>query len=127
VTFVGTVFASAALVVCLAGLGAMVAFTVARRTREIAIRMTLGATPALARRMVIQEALLSAAIGIALGLLAGGVLSRSLSRFLYGVQPADPATLAAATAAMCLVVVVAAWIPASKAAHLQPSVALRVE
>jgi ABC-type antimicrobial peptide transport system permease subunit len=59
VTFVGTVFASAALVVCLAGLGAMVAFTVARRTREIAIRMTLGATPALARRMVIQEALLS--------------------------------------------------------------------
>jgi predicted permease len=127
VTFVSTVFATAALVVCLAGLGAMVAFTVARRTREIAIRMTLGATPAVARRLVLQEAFAAAGIGIALGLFAGAVMSKSLSRFLYGAQPADPATLTAATAAMCLVVVVAAWIPASKAARLQPSVALRVE
>jgi len=127
VTFVSTVFATAALVVCLAGLGAMVAFTVARRTREIAIRMTLGATPALARKTVMQEAVLAGAIGIAAGLFAGAVTSKSLSKFLYGVQPADPATLAAAAAAMCLVVVVGAWIPASKAARLEPSVALRVE
>jgi len=127
VTFVSGVFATAALAVCLAGLGAMVAFTVARRTREIAIRMTLGATPALARKTVIHEALLSGGIGIAVGLLAGAVTSRSLSKFLYGVQPADPATLAVATFAMCAVVLLAAWIPASKAARLQPTVALRVE
>jgi len=127
VTFVATVFALSGLAVCMAGLAAMVAFTVARRTREIAIRMTLGATPPLARRLVMQEACAAAGIGIGLGLGAGALISKTLSRFLYGVEPADPATLAAATAAMAVVVVLARWIPASRAAGLDPSVALRVD
>jgi ABC-type antimicrobial peptide transport system permease subunit len=121
VTFVGSLFALAALAVCLGGLGAIVAFTVARRTRETAVTMALASTPAAARRLVLREAFSAAGVGIIIGLFMGALMAQSLSSFLYGVQPADPATFAVAAVAMCVVVVAAACIPAGRSGTAPPS------
>jgi ABC-type antimicrobial peptide transport system permease subunit len=104
------VFASVAVVVCLLGVAAVVAFAVAHRAREIAIRLAQGATMAQCGRLVAGEAVGLTLAGAMAGLVCGSWMSRSLESFLYGVQPTDPLILAPTALGMgLLALVVARW------------------
>jgi len=107
------------------GLYGVVAFTVARRTREIGVRMALGAARSTVLRMVLRGVAGMAAIGIC----AGAVLSIALARYvesqLYGVRGRDLATLGAATAVLVVVALASGWLPARKASQVDPMLALR--
>ena len=122
-----TFFAIAGVGVTVAGLVGIVAFIVARRTREIAIRIALGATPASIRWFVLREVLLAAATGSVVGTVAGRWLSSLLEHLSYGVKAGDWTSVAAAAALTMTIVAVASAIPAARAAKLMPSIALRVE
>ncbi len=116
-----------ALFLCAVGLYGTIAFLVARRTREIGIRMALGAVP---RRMVLTlvwQGMRAAAIGVGVGLVGAFVASRLLSSWLVGVPPRDVVAFAAAASSVLVVTVVAAAIPARRAATIDPGLALRAE
>ncbi|HKB70988.1 MAG TPA: ABC transporter permease [Thermoanaerobaculia bacterium] len=120
-------FAGIALLLCIGGIYGVMSYFVAQRTRDIGIRMALGATPASILRLVLGSALLLSGAGIGIGLAgsvaAGGVL-RSL---LFGVRPSDPATLGAAALVLFGTAVAAAYVPARRAAKVDPSTTLRAE
>lgn len=126
-TLMVTFFGAAAIGVSAAGLVGVVGFVVARRTREIAIRMAIGAGRADVRRLVTREAARASAAGAGIGLLLGAWLSRTMESFLYGIAPADPWSLVLAAGLLVLVVALAAWVPARRAIRLSPSEALRIE
>lgn len=107
------------------GIYGVIAYLVALRTREIGVRLALGAAPAEVRRMVVRRAVGDAALGVIAGLAASAVALRALAALLFDVAPTDPATLGAAAAALLLTAVAASWIPARRAAGLDPAVALR--
>jgi predicted permease len=127
--FAALVSALAALAVLLAciGLYGLMAYNVTRRTGEFGLRMALGATPGLVARPVLREALMLAGSGIAIGLPVTLVLAQIIRSQLFGVTPFDPVTLAGAGVALMLVALLAAWIPARRAARVDPMVALRAE
>jgi putative ABC transport system permease protein len=116
----------ALLLVCL-GLYGVISYTVARRTNEIGIRLALGATPADVLRMVLKESLWLVLAGIAIGAPATLATTRLISSRLFGVSAADPHTMAVAAVLMIAVSVVAAFLPARRAARIEPMVALRDE
>ena len=116
-----------ALVLCCIGLYGLLSFNVARRTGEIGVRMALGAQREDVARTIVREALVLAALGIGVGLPVTLAVSRLIRSQLYGVQPTDPATLILATVALGTVAIVSAWIPARRAARVDPMVALRSE
>jgi hypothetical protein len=122
-----SLFGIASTALSAAGLAGIVAFAVIRRTREIAIRAALGAQQSQLRWLVTREALSAALLGSGVGLVIGGVASRGLAHLLYGVEPADPASLALAAAAMLAVAGTAAILPTRQANRLSPSDALRIE
>jgi putative ABC transport system permease protein len=126
-TLVLAFFGIAAGAVTVAGLVGIVAFVVARRTREIAVRMALGAQRRDIRVLVIREALAAAACGGAAGLMLGRWLSTGLESFVYGLTPGSWSTALIAAAFMLLTMIAAAMVPARRAVNLQPSDALRVE
>jgi predicted permease len=126
-TLIVTFFGLAAIGVSAAGLVGVVGFVVARRTRELAIRMAIGAGTADVLWLVTREAATASAVGAVLGLITGGWVSRTMESFLYGVSPADPGAMALAAVALVAIVAVAAWVPARRAVRLSPSLALRVE
>ncbi len=126
-TLVLTFFAVAAGAVTLAGLVGIVTFIVARRTREIAIRLAVGARPTHIRRLVVREALAAAAVGAAAGLLIGRWLSTWLESFVFGIEAGNWTTALAAALAAVTIMVLAALIPARRALRLQPTEALRVD
>jgi ABC-type antimicrobial peptide transport system permease subunit len=126
-TLILSFFALASIMVCSAGLVGIVTFIAARRTRDIAIRVIIGARPPHVLSLVLREALGAATLGVVLGVLAGGWLSRSLASLLYGVQPADPFTLTIAGVGMLIVVAAASAMPAIRALRRSPADALRVE
>jgi len=120
-------FSLAAIGVSVAGLMGIVMYTVARRTREIAIRVAIGAgTPAI-RYLVVRDALVAAASGAVLGLTASVWLSRALDSLLYGIRPADPLSIAIAATTVIGIVGVAAWLPARHAVRLSPTAALWID
>ncbi len=126
-TIVMSIFSALALVMAAIGVYGVASWAVAQRTREIGVRMALGAAPAAVLRLV-----LGGAIGpISLGLLAGtaGALAagRYLESLLFGVKPADIGTLASAGLVLAAAVLVATYIPARRAARANPSVTLRSE
>jgi predicted permease len=119
--------AGAAILLAAVGLYATMAQAVGRRTREIGVRLALGAAPGDVRRLVLREAVVLAILGSAAGLglaLGAGQLIRER---LFGVSATDPLSLAIATAVLAIVALVAAWAPARRAARVDPVEALRVE
>jgi len=120
-------FALVALVLSAVGLYGVIANAVSRRTKEMGIRLALGAEPWRVVRMIISEAGVLIAIGIAIGAPSGFALGRTLQGLLFGVQPADAATAAIAIGALSAVAFASAWIPARRAARVDPLVALRSE
>ena len=126
-TIVLTAFAGIALLLSLLGIYGVLAYTVTERTREIAIRMALGATKEDVVRRTIRSALALGAAGIAGGLVAAIGLTHFLKSLLYGVQPLDAAAIAGATAVLLLCAALAGWLPARRASEIEPMEALRNE
>ena len=105
----------------------MISYAVARSTREIGIRMALGASAAGVRGMVVQQGLTLAGAGLVVGLAAAMALTRLLESQLYRVSPVDPAAYGVAVALLMASAGVAAWLPARRATRVDPAVALRSE
>ena len=125
-TLCGALAGLALLLSCI-GLYGLMAYNITRRTSEIAIRMALGARPGEVARSVLREALVLAGIGIGLGLPVVFALTRLIKSQLYDVQPNDPATLGLVIGVLILVALVSAWLPARRAARVNPMEALRTE
>jgi putative ABC transport system permease protein len=120
-------FAGLALVLACLGIYGLISYTVAQRTREIGIRMAVGAQKGEVLWMVIREGLRPALAGIAIGIVGALRLTRLLSSLLFGIKPADPATFAAVALMLTGVAILACYIPARRAAGVDPMVALRYE
>ena len=119
------VLGTLALVLAAVGMYGVIAYHVTTRTREIGIRMAIGATPADAIRLVIGQGLRVTLAGIAIGLILSAMAARLLASLLYGVSPTDAATWAAAVAVWLAVGLLACWLPARRAARVEPVIALR--
>jgi predicted permease len=116
-----------ALVLSCIGLYGIMAYNVARRTGEIGIRKALGARPWDLARPILRGALILAGIGVAIGLPIALVLSRLMRFLFYGIEPHDPITMIGVVMIMVSVATLAAWIPARRAAKIDPMEALRYE
>jgi ABC-type antimicrobial peptide transport system permease subunit len=114
-----------ALVLASVGIYGVMAYSVAQRTNEIGIRLALGAIPRQVLGMVLREASWLSAAGIAAGVCASLFLSRLVKSMLFGIAPYDPATLWGAILLLLTVAMAASWIPARRAARVQPMEALR--
>ncbi len=121
------VFAALAGLLACTGVWAVVAYTVERRTRELGLRVALGADPRSIVRMVLAGALATAGVGIAAGALGGWAATRVLGSFLYEVSVTDPPTFVAGAALLLGVSLLAAWLPARRATRVDPVEALRAE
>ena len=120
-------FAGLALLLACIGLYGVMSYGVARRTNEIGIRMALGATAPRVTRMVMRETILVTGVGVVLGLGAAVATTRLIATMLFGLAPTDPITVAAAIVLMIAVASLAGYIPARRAARVDPIVALRYE
>jgi predicted lysophospholipase L1 biosynthesis ABC-type transport system permease subunit len=120
-------FGVLATVLAALGLYGVMSFTVMRRIREIGIRMALGAEEGRVLRLVLREVALLALLGMAVGLPSAMALGRLVSSQLYGLSPADPPTLVMATGVLAAVALVAGYLPARRAARVDPLTALRHE
>ncbi len=120
-----SLFAGLALLLGIAGVYAVVSYSVARRQTELGVRMALGAAPAQILRQVIAHGVAPVALGSVVGLVAAVILAQGASRFLYGVSPADPQSVGIAALALLLAGVSAAAIPAVRASRRSPMDSLR--
>jgi putative ABC transport system permease protein len=125
-TLLGT-FAATALGLAAIGVFGMLSYMVGTRRREIGVRMALGAGRRTVVRMVVASGFMHALIGSALGLIVALVATRTLTTVLYDVSAADPATLALATLTLLSVALLACWLPARRAAAIDPLDAIRHE
>jgi putative ABC transport system permease protein len=125
----GALAGFAGLAVLLAGVGiyGVMAYAVSQRTREMGVRMALGAGQGNVLRMILSQGLRLAAIGVVLGLAASLGLTRLMTGLLFGVKPSDPETFVFVTAALLVVALAACWIPAWRATRVDPVIALRYE
>ncbi len=121
------VFGGVALLIAIIGLYGMLSFSVTERTREMGIRMALGAQRASVLRLVVTQGLKLAAFGVAIGLVGAWGLTRLMSALLFGVTPTDALTLAAVAVTLGLVALLACYVPARRATKVDPLVALREE
>jgi ABC-type antimicrobial peptide transport system permease subunit len=120
-------FAVLAFLLAEVGVYAVIAGSVVRRTRELGIRIALGGRPSQMRKMVLRQTAVPVAVGIVAGLSVTFAATRLLQRFLYGVAPSDPVTIAAAVILLVCGGLVAADLPARRAAAVSPLEALRHE
>jgi putative ABC transport system permease protein len=120
-------FAVLALIIALAGIYGLVSFTVTDRTREIGLRIALGATRGSIQLMFLRSGVLLAAIGAGIGLFGAVALSKVIRQLLFNVQPVDPVTYGVIAAVLSLSVLAACWFPARRAAQLSPLSATRGE
>jgi putative ABC transport system permease protein len=121
------IFAGTALLLAIAGIYGVLAYSVARRTREMGVRMALGASAANVMRLVLGQAAITTGIGVVLGLVGSFILMRSLQSMLYEVGVADPLTFAVVALLLLVVALLAAYLPARRATKVDPNVALRYE
>ena len=124
---VTTAFGVLALLIAAVGLYGVLAYSVARRRREIGLRIAVGAQPGTIEKMFLTESLTLVACGAAIGIPLAIVVTRLVSSMLFGLSPQDPASIGAALSALTLVTVVATYLPARSAARTDPLVALREE
>lgn len=122
-----SVFAVMALVLAAVGVHGVLSYSVARRTRELGIRMALGAAPALLRRSVVADGLGLVAMGLVVGLLGAMGVTRALGSLLYGVTPTDPLTFVAVSLVLLTVAAAASALPARRATAIDPAETLRGE
>src|SRR6185503_2639345 len=120
-------FGVVAMLLVGAGLYGILAYAVTQRTKEIGIRMALGAAPSSVVRTMIARAATLAGVGIVIGVAGGLALGKLFSQVLYGINPYDPVTLCAAVGTMVLVGFLACWIPVRRATRVDPLTALRAE
>jgi ABC-type antimicrobial peptide transport system permease subunit len=122
-----TVFAAIAMIMAALGVFGVLSYTVTQRTRELGIRLALGAAPGAVRRMVVSQGLGLVAAGLAIGLAGSFALTRVMGGLLYGVAPTDPLTFATVGVLLALVAVAASYLPARRATRIDPILALRAE
>ncbi len=122
-----TAFAALALLLAALGVYATLSYAVARRSRELGVRMALGAQRGAVRRMVLRDAMRAVLPGVAAGLFGAWALSRVLRGLLYGVSATDPATFAGVSALLVGVALLASYLPARRATRADPLVAMRAE
>mgnify|MGYP000947951239 CR=1 FL=1 len=122
-----SLFGAVTLLLACIGLYGLVAYSVTSRTREIGVRIALGAGAGSVVRLALGQVVVSVAAGLAIGLLATWALTRVIASHLYGVKPHDPGSLAFAGAVVVVVAMFAAWLPARRAAGIAPVEALRCE
>jgi putative ABC transport system permease protein len=120
-------FALLALVLAAIGIYGVMAYLVSQRTREIGIRMALGARPASVVGLVVSYALALAVGGVLVGIVGAAVLTRLIAGMLFGVSPSDPLTFATIALALIATALAATLTPARRAARVDPMVALRAE
>jgi len=120
-------FAAVALILAAVGIYGLIAFSVAQRTRELGIRMALGALPRDVLLLVVRQGATLALAGIAVGSLGAIVSTRWMQSMLFHVDPLDPLTFAAVGVALAAVAVGATWVPALRAARVSPVTAMRTD
>ena len=121
------VFAVIALVLAAVGIYGVISYSVSRRTREIGIRIALGASRIDVLRMVVRQAVVQALAGAVVGLAGALLVSRLMAKMLYGVQPTDPVTFGGVAIVLALVALLASCVPARRATRIEPMIALRNE
>jgi putative ABC transport system permease protein len=121
------VFAALAVVLAAVGIYGVMAYTVQQRTREIGIRIALGASAERVVGMVVRRGLTLAVLGVALGTAGAYAVTRVLRSLLYGVGERDPLTFVAVAVLLALVALLASWVPARRAARVDPLAAMRAE
>jgi predicted permease len=119
--------AGVALLLGAIGIYGVISYLVSLRTREIGVRMALGARSDQVRRLVVRQGLVLAAVGVAIGLVGALALTRLITSLLYGIAPYDPVTLIGVTVGLLAVSALASWLPAMRAARIDPIEALRAE
>jgi putative ABC transport system permease protein len=121
------VFATLALGLALVGIYGVTSYAVARQTREIGVRVAIGAQPSVVLRSVLTQGLRPVALGLIAGLFAAGGAAVSIRSLLFGIVPLDPLTVFLVSGALLLAATIACYIPARRAARVDPLVALRAE
>lgn len=121
------IFSLLALVVAAVGIYGIVAFSVSQRTREIGVRMALGASRGNVVRLVVRRSVFFVSIGVPIGLALAIFMGRAMAGFLYGIGSMDPPTLLGTSVLMLAVGIAASWLPARRAVRIDPQAALRAE